>query len=366
MKIRLAALIFVLLGPALALAEEPFDAIWAHADLYENPGNPVIQGLELSGRAQGEWAWVDADQGDFDDTLWRRFRFGFKADIARAFVVHVEGDFDFNEKLESSYERLTDAYLRWQAGDRWTVKALKQSAGFTLDGYTSSKYLLTPERNNLTNNLWFTAEYFTGATVAGDCAEGWTCKAGVFSSEGSPEISTLDAGYFTYLSAGYDLGPRFGQEKLLLQGFYIYNDEDEDANTRKFTHVLSLMAQWEQGPWGLWADLTAGDGYDSQSDLFGAVAMPFYNFTPRQQLVGRLTWLKSEDDNGVRLNRYERDVVSGRGDEYREAFLGFNWFFYGHKLKWQTGLQYAEMDDSDTGDGDYEGWGLTTALRISW
>ncbi len=366
MRAPLTSLACLLVVSGHSPADDRYDAIWSHATLYDKPTNPVIQGFELSGRAQAEWAYFDADQGDFDDSLWRRFRFGFKAEVARDWVIHVEGDFDFNEKIESSYEHLTDAYILWMPSERWNVKALKQSAGFTLDGFTSSKYLLTPERNNLTNNLWFKAEYFTGATVTGDCAEGWTCKADLFSSEGSPEISTLDAGYFTLLSAAHDLGPRFGQESLLLQGFYVHNDEDPDANTPKFSDVVSLTAQWANGPWGLWADLAGARGYDEQSDTIGFVALPFYYLTPKQQLVFRYTWIKSEDDNGVRFGRYENEIVSGRGDEYREAFAGFNWFFYGHKLKWQTGLQYTEMDDNDLGDGDYQGWGITTGLRISW
>ena len=132
------------------------------------------------------------------------------------------------------------------------------------------------------------------------------------------------------------------------------------------TDVLSLIAQWENGPWGVWADLTAGLGYDEQSDLMGIVVMPFYRFSERHQLVTRYTWLVSDDDNGVRLGRYENEIVAGKGDEYRELFVGYNWFFYGHKFKWQTGLQFTELDDDDIGDGEYDGWGVTTALRVYW
>jgi phosphate-selective porin OprO/OprP len=41
-------------------------------------------------------------------------------------------------------------------------------------------------------------------------------------------------------------------------------------------------------------------------------------------------------------------------------------FFYGHKLKWQTGLQYTRMDDEADDGGEYDGWGITTGLRIYW
>ena len=94
--------------------------------------------------------------------------------------------------------------------------------------------------------------------------------------------------------------------------------------------------------------------------------MPFYDITQHIQLVLRYTYLRSDDNNGLRLGRYENEIVNGRGDEYNEIYSGLNVFFYGHKLKWQTGLQYSNMKDSAGDGGDYEGWGLTTGLRVSW
>ena len=82
--------------------------------------------------------------------------------------------------------------------------------------------------------------------------------------------------------------------------------------------------------------------------------------------MARYTYLHSSDDNGLRLNRYEGDAVSGRGDEYHEAFIGLNWFIYGHKLKWQNGMQYTHMDDAADDGGKYDGWGFTSGLRAYW
>jgi phosphate-selective porin OprO/OprP len=68
----------------------------------------------------------------------------------------------------------------------------------------------------------------------------------------------------------------------------------------------------------------------------------------------------------VRLATYESRVVPGRGDRYNEIYGGVNYFFYGHKLKLQTGVQYAEMDDSAHDGGAYDGWSWTTGLRVGW
>ena len=351
---------------AQTTGETSFDKVWSYATLYDNKDNRFIQKFDLSGRLQIDAAWFDADQGEFDDVLWRRFRFGFKTILFQNWVFHIEGDWDLNKSLGETYSRLTDAYIGWHSEKNWYLKILKHSAGFTLDGATSSKKLLTLQRNNLTNNLWFTAEYFTGATISGTAAKRWNYKAGIFSSDGSNELSHFEAAYFTLLSLGYNFAGGLELDDATIRFDYVYNQEDEDANTRDFSQVLSLVTKWEQGGWGLWTDFSVGQGYASQSDLWGVALMPFYDITQHFQLVLRYTYLKSDDNNGVRLGRYENEIVKGRGDEYNEIYSGLNVFFYGHKLKWQTGLQYSNMKDSAGDGGEYEGWGLTTGLRVYW
>jgi phosphate-selective porin OprO/OprP len=129
---------------AHAADESSLDRVWSHATLYEDKDGSFLQRFALSGRLQADAAWFDSDQGDFDDILWRRFRFGFKAAFSRKWVLHVEGDWNLNEDFEDSYGRLTDAYIGWKPGGQWDAKILKQSAGFTLDGATSSKKLSSP------------------------------------------------------------------------------------------------------------------------------------------------------------------------------------------------------------------------------
>ena len=362
--------LLVLFGfPLFAQAgDEPsgYDKVWSYATLYENPDNRYLQKFALSGRLHGDLFWVDGDAGNVNDALWRRFRFGFKADVFENWVVHVEGSFDLNDSLGDMYSELTDAYIGWSPSENLTVKILKQSAGFTLDGATSSKKLLTPERNNLTNNLWFTREYFTGIVVDGESASGWQYKAGAFSSEGSEELSEFNAGYFILLSAGYDLAERLSTDQALVRVDYVYNEEDPNNGTRDFSQVASLVTEWQGGPWGLRTDLSSGKGYGDQSDVWGFVAMPYYDLSPRTQLVFRYTYLSSEESNGLRLSRYEDRVVDGRGDEYKEVFGGFNFFFYDHKLKWQTGLSRASMTDRADDGGQHSGWALSTVLRVYW
>jgi phosphate-selective porin OprO/OprP len=96
------------------------------------------------------------------------------------------------------------------------------------------------------------------------------------------------------------------------------------------------------------------------------MAMPFVNLTDKLQIVARYTHLSSDEPNGVRLGTYENGVVAGRGDDYDEQYIGANYFFYGHKLKLQTGVQFADMSDRANDGGRYSGVSWTTGVRVGW
>jgi len=253
-------------GEVLAVAEERsgFDKVWGYLTFYENKENKVIQKFALAGRAQIDSVWVAPDEQDnFSDINWRRFRFGAELVFLKEWVAHLEADFDLNEDINDWYNKLTDAYISWSPRKDLEIKVLKQSAGFTLDGSTSSKRLLTLERNNLTNNLWFTEEYFTGLLVKGKFRGDWSYQTSIFSSDGNPEIGVDGASWFTLWSLGYKLG------NTRLRVDYVYQDEDENANTRDFEQVLSLFAQWQDGPWGVRGEVAGGKGFadQNQSDI---------------------------------------------------------------------------------------------------
>jgi phosphate-selective porin OprO/OprP len=388
-KLALMACLASCLLTANAMADDDesstamFDRAWSHAKLWESHDEEDF--IALSGRLQADSYWFSADKDDVpvgaddyaNDLIWRRFRFGFKSKFGGGYTLHMEGDFDLNNQLDDTYNRLTDAYIGYSPGTDWNIKLLKQSVGFTLDGATSSKKLLTMQRNNLTNNLWATDEYFSGLHVNGDAGESWTYRAGLFSGDDSEEIGLDNVGWLTLLSLGHDFASAMGLDKALIRVDYVYNSKDDDDQTDDdddyennatpdFRHTATLATQWQKGGWGLSTDLSAGHGLDRQSNLWGLTLMPFYSFSEVQQVVLRYTYLDSSDDNGLRLGRYEREIVSDKGNRYNELYLGYNVFIYGHKLKWQTGLQYTKMEDDADDSGEYQGWGLTTGLRIYW
>jgi phosphate-selective porin OprO and OprP len=356
----------VLVG-AVAQDDGPdFDRLWSRARLYTGDSDSIVQSVALSGRFQVDYANVDSDDASYSDVGIRRFRFGVKMGFLDNFTFHTEADLSPNAG-ELNYQRLTDSYVAWSPSDTFELTVGKHGAGFTMDGQTSSKELLTLDRSNLTNNIWFTQEYMTGISVSGEKGE-FVYNLGLFSSgSGNSGFGHSDGGEFVLATVGYDFAKAFGSEQALLRFNYVDNEPDPRNDlTRQLERIASINFSFDAGRWGVRSDISTATGYFGQSDLWGVMVMPYYDLRPGLQLVTRFTHLKSDDPNGVRFARYESQVVSGRGDEYSELYFGINRYWYGHKLKLQTGLQYTDMNDAAADGGAYQGWSFSSGFRLSW
>lgn len=343
-----------------------FDRIWRFAELYRNDGNRVVQRVQLSGRYQHDFALVDAEQGKHDEWNVRRMRIGPRIALLRHF--QFSGEFELNpQERDPLYVRLTDFYVQWSRRSALVVTVGKQGVPFTMDGSTSSKELIAIDRSNLANNMWFPQEYLPGISVSGRRAP-WVYRVGVYTAgEATREFGRFSGSYFTLAALGYDFAEALGVEEALVSGNYVYQPADRDNTfTRRLDHVASIHVNLEAARWGLRADVTGASGYLGQPDLWGVMAMPYVNATRALQLVGRYTQIASDRPNGVQLATYENRVVSGRGDRYTELYLGANYYFYGHKLKFQTGVQLGDMDDLASDGGAYSGVSWTSGFRIGW
>ncbi|MEX2581289.1 MAG: porin [Verrucomicrobiales bacterium] len=336
-----------------------------HPEIYENWDNPVIQKLSLSGRVHVDVAFFDAHEEDFNSLLWRRVRKGFAATLFEDFRVVSQVEFDLND-LDPAYSRISDAYISWSKSDEFEIKVGKQAASFTLDGATSSNSLIRPERSVLSSNLWFPELFLSGISASGEIGN-WYYNVAGFSSSINSEFGDFDGGNFGIFSIGYDYTDFVPLDKAVIRFDYVNQQEHSNNNgTRDFAQLLSLNGQFEKGPWGIWTDVAFGDGYRGQDDVFGLQLMPFYNVTDKLQLVASYNYLKGRGDNSVRFDRYESRIESGRADEMHEFFAGVNYYFCGHKLKWQNGVEYTTAKDRANDGGDYDGWGFTSGIRMSW
>ena len=344
--------------------ESPYDEFWNKVIIYENAENETMSKFAITGRLQADYHSFenDVDGSSDDDSQWRRLRLGFKASLLGGITLHSEANMNLN-RPEPLYRNLTDTYLSWSTDSGMKFKVGKQSAPFTLHGSTSSKKLYTLERGKIARNIWFPNEYFTGASISGS-RENWDYLAGIYSSDEGPEFDeAFDYGTFGLLSLTYNFEESDSFDESLVRFDFMVQEEDPLNQTPDHKNAFSIVTKLKKGKLNFWGDLSFSSGYGSQSDVWGIQLMPFYDFTDQLQGVFSYTHVESEDSQDVDVTRYERDLA-GRGDQMQEYFVGINYFFYGHKLKWQNAFQYTEMDN--LGTREYEGWGYTSGLRISW
>ena len=343
-----------------------YDKIWSWPTIYKNEDSGFLNEFRFVGRAHFDVYNIDSDLGTDSDWIVRRLRVGGKARMFHHLDLHVEADLN-PQAHGPAYQRLTDAYLAWKFSDALKLTVGKQSVKFTLDGATSSNELITIDRGSVANNLWFPTEYISGIGLSGKYGN-WQYATGFYSGgTETKEFGNFDEGHFWMGSVGYDFGKALGVKKALVRADYVYNDRNAESNaTRSFEHIGALVFQLDNGRWGFSGEVAGGLGYGTQSDVFGATAMPWFNITDKLQVVARYTYLASEDPGDVRLARYDSVITSRRGDEYNEVYGGLNYYLYGHKLKVQTGLSYVSLEDSSAGNPEYHSWQWTTGLRISW
>ena len=99
----------IVLGPPAIAEENGFDRAWSYLTLYDDGENVAIQKVALVGRAQVDSFWVNPEEGEkVNDTLWRRFRFGFKSHMFADGVAHLKAYFNINEPIYEWYLQLTN------------------------------------------------------------------------------------------------------------------------------------------------------------------------------------------------------------------------------------------------------------------
>jgi phosphate-selective porin OprO and OprP len=344
-----------------------YDKIWTKStDWYNDKENPVVQRILFTGRFQEDYAAVEGDEGSHSEWNVRRLRLGPRVTLFRDYLFHTEVELNPQEQ-DPFYVRITDLYVAWQKHPKAVVTVGKQSVPFTQEGATSSKELVTVDRSNLVNNIWFTQEYMPGVSLSGRAAP-WTYRAGVYSSGAmNRELGTFNGDAFMLTVLGYDFGRTLGVREATLTGNYLYQHPDvNNTFTKRWEHVVSIHFKLEEPRWGFRSDVSKTKGYLGQRNVLGVMAMPLFNATDKLQFVARYTFLDSDGINGLTLATYENKVVSGRGDRYTEGYVGANYYFYGHKLKLQTGVQFADMQDRANDGGAYSGTSWTTGLRIGW
>ncbi len=344
------------------------EKIFSLPTFYKNKDNPIIQEIAFIGRYQGQYSAVDSDQGTSNDWDHRRARLGLKVKLFQDFELKGEILSELNDGGDF-YDGITEAYLAYKPNDAFNIFVGKVKPKFSLDWSTSSREIITLERNILINN--FGIDYASGVAISGKSGN-WSYNTSVTNNDingdgGRAEFGDLDGGWSYVANVGYDLKDSLGVDKAIIRLDYLHSEhESKDDLLTKFDDSLAASFSVKQGPLAVNTEVLYGTG--DGGDMLGVYIMPSYDITKKLQVVARYTYAHSGDDAIRAQRRYERSVPlsgDGSGGEYNAGYLGLNYYFCKHNLKLMSGLEYSTLDGGADG-GDFDGWTWTTGVRISW
>jgi phosphate-selective porin OprO/OprP len=267
-------------------------------------------------------------------------------------------------------------FVTYSPSDAFNLSVGKTKVRLGREQETSSNNILTLERS-LVSNLLHPGE-LTGIWVSGKGIKGgWLYELGFYGNDRSREFSSGDGGHIVMAKVGYDYAERFGLDSAVASVHVMTNSEpnyDEPSDSQynpsaspKFSTSIAFTNEITQGRFGLLTDVYMASGENTtaigQSDVMGITIVPSFFFAEGLQLVGRLQIATSDDFNDLTVpGRYETlQPGDDKGDTYVSAYMGVNYYMYGHKLKLMNGIEFSQM-----GDSDYSGFTYMSGLRFSF
>lgn len=361
-----------------------YDQIWALPTLYKDETNPLLQEFAIQGQLQTQYAYGSDDSGHFgsgnmlDSCRWgdievRRFRLGLRARLWHALKFHslVDLNPDFSPTF---YKGIAEMYLTFSRSDAFAFSVGKSELKFTREQEISSKEILTFERSQMVNQ--FFGGELTGAWIAGKgIAGGWLYELGVYGNDRHDEWTDFDGGAMILAKAGYNYTSSTPFDLAQIELHYLHNTEPGWSEgpsglvSPKYGDCVAISNDLTEGRFSLMTEAFWGDGEVGRSDVSGVSVLPSWSLSDKLQAVGLFELAWSGDDNGVLLpTRYEaKSPGTGdkAGDLLASAYLGLNYYLYGHKLKLMSGVKYTYLDGG-SGGGDFDGWSGWIGLRMGF
>jgi phosphate-selective porin OprO/OprP len=321
------------LGTPSAEETAAFDKLWGLLVLYRNNDNPILEEFKLIGKYQGQYHWVDSDQGSQNSWEDRRFRFGFDSKLFEK-TIELRLTFQSTDDFAPFYAGLEDAYIKWKPNDNFTLTVghFKPIIGY-YDWVQSSDLQPTFDSSQIFNQL--KVNRAAGITVEGKI-QNFSWQAGAYSNDSDFEFGTFGGSYSYGAGIGYDAKKALGlgRADFRLDWLHSGHDKDDKLFTR-YDDIVSATFWGQKDRYQLVVEgFGATGGSGKNGDVIGFYIQPMYDLIPKRlQLVGRYSHTNGDGpDSVIAQTRYEQDAPdltgSGRGNAYDAFYLGFQYFIY--------------------------------------
>lgn len=321
-----------------------------------------LKDLQIRGRVQAQFGYTDADNdedaGSYSTFEIRRARIGLRGTLFDNVRAQLEANL-----VPGSDLSMRSAFLQWREHKPAYLKLGYDKPMFGFEEMTSSAAILTVERS-LINNLLVTGP-LTGLSLDG-AIEMLSYSAGIYTDRDNRNADGSDK-YLYNASVGLTLDDLLGDAKLRLRADYLASDDEGGNLGSKFDDAMAASIHFAAGGFDLRAEYMAGDN-DGDS-VSGWYLTPSLFVSEQVQLVSRFEQADSDKATGIRApSRYMQradglavretkdadDVVISkvdpqRGDAYQAVYLGVNYYLNGNNHKLMTGVELAELDNTDAG-----------------
>ena len=366
-------------------------------DIQVTPKSSKITDLKFSGRIQGQWDGIESDPTtateDRNHFYFRRLFLGGHAKMGENWGGDIVLDFAASPNSEDGKADqvfIEGASVWYKTGQGYRFDLGQKKVPFGLEETSSSAKMKTIERSavnrQFAETLKFNARH-TGLFASGNFgAPGLSASAAIVNSgqNHNSKDSALNDGLYGYASNDFSYFGRISFKNEVDDLSYLFGVEagvhQNEATKADNTTAWNIFTRMGKGPFEFeaeymsgTADVAGGDHDHDGYSLQGCYTIDREN-KGDWELIYRFSTVQGKGSQDlvsakeiIRRTNFTKDSDGGPWemvDEFDQHYLGVNYLFNGHDIKFMLGYEMNDLTDTEENGGSQDIDGLRARLQF--
>jgi phosphate-selective porin OprO/OprP len=366
-------------------------------DIQVTPKSSKITDLKFSGRIQGQWDGIESDPTtateDRNHFYFRRLFLGGHAKMGENWGGDIVLDFAASPNSEDGKADqvfIEGASVWYKTGQGYRFDLGQKKVPFGLEETSSSAKMKTIERSavnrQFAETLKFNARH-TGLFASGNFgASGLSASAAIVNSgqNHNSKDSALNDGLYGYASNDFSYFGRISFKNEVDDLSYLFGVEagvhQNEATKADNTTAWNIFTRMGKGPFEFeaeymsgTADVAGGDHDHDGYSLQGCYTIDREN-KGDWELIYRFSTVQGKGSQDlvsakeiIRRTNFTKDSNGGPWemvDEFDQHYLGVNYLFNGHDIKFMLGYEMNDLTDTEENGGSQDIDGLRARLQF--
>jgi phosphate-selective porin OprO/OprP len=366
-------------------------------DIQVTPKSSKITDLKFSGRIQGQWDGIESDPTtateDRNHFYFRRLFLGGHAKMGENWGGDIVLDFAASPNSEDGKADqvfIEGASVWYKTGQGYRFDLGQKKVPFGLEETSSSAKMKTIERSavnrQFAETLKFNARH-TGLFASGNFgAPGLSASAAIVNSgqNHNSKDSALNDGLYGYASNDFSYFGRISFKNEVDDLSYLFGVEagvhQNEATKADNTTAWNIFTRMGKGPFEFeaeymsgTADVAGGDHDHDGYSLQGCYTIDREN-KGDWELIYRFSTVQGKGSQDlvsakeiIRRTNFTKDSNGGPWemvDEFDQHYLGVNYLFNGHDIKFMLGYEMNDLTDTEENGGSQDIDGLRARLQF--